>query len=802
MTYTQTQTLEPVSTNGGVLTTETYKDLLEQISDLQDDLSTLQQEYSELGTSFSTASLSATTISSSGNTTLHALSADSAAVSSIESPSIKYSSIVRGDTPAVSTPVTLVNQTTIPLFSCSSKFPYIDVIYSLTVDGVRYPISLKLQHAVLMECGAGGYTIRCTLHNGVYYFYATFSEAMSATLTVEAWSFGDAIQAGSADYYGSDIIAEIAPTSQTEICISGTVSVSNSSITFDSATVSTLSSTAATIQALTANTVSASSISAATATVSGTVTANTVSANTVSSKASTSETSTVSGALSAGSISSTGLVSASSLSADSANIASLKSNSIQNTNTTFNKDNFIPLDTPSSNTAYNLVELPYFIGSCAIALTDSTGKVLLSANFANTSSSLLTTNALVFNYSTDSIRTLSEVFYADSKIYLKTYLGGKLYYSYNTLDATAAPETYSSINLPSYSTPTYDLAITRLSNTVIFSKGLTVKGEVAADVIDTPTLGSFDSLTITNGLTIGTTLSVSNGTGSDGQILTVNADGNPQWSLPSGCTYLVRNKADLLQWANDTHSTTGYNNDYTSVLIDLEEAATLLDTELTIPSGSSLMGAILASRTNTKQIYMAASSAALTLSGVECLSGIYCTDTDIKIVNLRISDNHEYTINGAGLVDRCYISTTASGSYASTFGLEKCSLVTDCDVIVTASGKNAYGVDFCKAVVNTSVIATGSYGYGYTYCTNIVNCLDRGSTTYGFLKCVNTLNTTGTESQCTTTIGQANNLASLYGNLTYPNVHGTLPIGANYVAYDGVDPTTLFGGSWQIIDLI
>lgn len=790
-------------TNSDIITTTDvealkaeYEALIDQVSALQVDFNKLSSNVNSMATSFSTENLTASTVLTTPLAQIIDLQS-----STINAETIEASQFVRSGNAKILTPFTTVSSGIIPLFKTSSSYPFLEAIVSLTTsNGTRYPFIIKSWHNVLMACGLAG-TIKNVIYNGENYYYL-YSSSITAgvSLSVEVWSNGDAVEAlTDATYYNQETVATVTTTAVNEVAISGQLNVNNTSISFANANITTLTSNTATIATLTSTNFKAATANITTGNIDTANTKNITNTNAITTKSLVASGGITSDSITTNAISSTSVSSDAIEATSSVKAPDIEATSIKYTSCSFNKDNFIDIDTPSSNTEYNLIELPSFVGTYTVILHDASNKIIFSAMFDSSNSNGMASPSISFTYSTEDLTSFANVEYADSKIYIKTYSGGKLYYSYNTVEECTAPETYSSINLPSITTVYYSVDITKLSNTVFFGKGITIKGTVEADSIASTEAGSYESLVVDKSLSVGTTFNVSNGTGSYGQVLDVNSNGYPQWSMPAGYTYVIKDKAQLVKWASDSHLST-FTNDYTSVLIDLDKPAAISDDDIT----GTGQGCINCSTTNTKLVYMASSSASLTFTDqTKFATTFHCPDsTDIKFVNLRIdSDAHAYCINGAGLVDRCYINMAPTTSVS--FGLHNCSLVTDCDIISTAtSSYSAYGVDACKAVVNTSVIATGAYGYGYSYCTNIVNCIDRGSTTYGFIGCVNTLNTTGTETQCTTTIGKANNLASLYGNITNPNVTGTMPIGTNYAAYDGVDPTTLFGGYWKIIQAI
>src|SRR5574344_91260 len=337
--------------------------------------------------------------------------------------------------------------------------------------------------------------------------------------------------------------------------------------------------------------------------------------------------------------------------------------------------------------------------------------------------------------------------------------------------------------------------------------------------------------------------------------LVANCSNNNELNLqlPTGYTYVIKNKEQFVKWATESHTT---SDKYTAVLIDLDSAASIEDITTT--------DNYLVNCTNTKIVAMTDSSAALAFTGTTLETTFHC-NSNVKFINVNVfSDTHKYCINGAGLVDRCSITMNASTS--DTFGLEKCVLVTDCNITSSATlSHSAYGIDACSAVVNTSAIARGAHGYGYSYCGSITNCIDYGSTTYGAFTCTKVINFIGTTNTCTadigtsagvtTTIGNTTDAANntfygtattavnvnggtinattgtfsgtvtaptfngalsgnattattLIGNITNANVTGTMPIGANYIQYYSstypatnvtVTPSSLFGGTWAII---
>jgi len=768
---------------------EEYEALVDQVSALQVDFNTLNSIIDGYDQSIETGTLSASNVNVSGEIDAPVIKSSTKSTFN----EIDYSTLFRGE-PSVVQPYS-INTNEYALFRTKEPaYPCFEAVIQL--DNPDKPFMIKDYHNVLMLIGAPeGYKLKRAQYNGYNYYFLVTASAV-ATNTVRAWVNG-AIAEATTDMtaYGSSTTS-VEATSFDQVAISGSVNVSNTSLSFENATISTLNSTSATIATLTSTNFKAATANITTGNIDTANTKNITNTNAITTKSLVASGGITSNSITTNAISSTSVSSDAIEATSSVKAPDIEATSIKYTSCSFNKDNFIDIDTPSSNTEYNLIELPNFIGEYNLVFKDSSNKIIFAAKFSNANSELPSTT---FQYSTTSLTAFANVQYADDKIYIKTYNGGKLYYQSSTVEAANAPETYSSINLPSITTVYYSVDITKLSNTVFFGKGITIKGTVEADSIASTEAGSYESLVVDKSLSVGTTFNVSNGTGSYGQVLDVNSNGYPQWSMPAGYTYVIKDKAQLVKWASDSHLST-FTNDYTSVLIDLDKPAAISDDDIT----GTGQGCINCSTTNTKLVYMASSSASLTFTDqTKFATTFHCPDsTDIKFVNLRIdSDAHAYCINGAGLVDRCYINMAPTTSVS--FGLHNCSLVTDCDIISTAtSSYSAYGIDACKAVVNTSVIATGAHGYGYSYCTNIVNCIDRGSTTYGFIGCVNTLNTTGTETQCTTTIGKANNLASLYGNITNPNVTGTMPIGTNYAAYDGVDPTTLFGGSWKIIQAI
>ena len=771
---------------------EEYEALVDQVSALQVDFNALNSIIDGYDQSIETGTLSASNVNVSGEIDAPVINSSYKGTFN----EIDYSTLFRGEPSVVQ--LYSINTNEYALFRTKEPAnPCFEAVIQL--DNPDKPFMIKDYHNVLMLIGAPeGYKLKRAPYNGYNYYFLVTASAV-ATNTVRAWVNG-AIAEATTDMtaYGSSTTS-VEATSIDQVAISGSVNVSNTSLSFENATISTLNSTSATIATLTSTNFNAATANITTGNIDTANTKNITNTNAITTKSLVASGGITSDSITTNAISSTSVSSDAIEATSSVKAPDIEATSIKYTSCSFNKDNFIDIDTPSSNTEYNLIELPSFVGTYTVILHNASNKIIFSAMFDSSNSNGMASPSISFTYSTEDLTSFANVEYADSKIYIKTYSGGKLYYSYNTVEECTAPETYSSINLPSITTVYYSVDITKLSNTVFFGKGITIKGTVEADIIDNPTTGSYENLDVSKALSIGTTLGVSNGNGNYGQILDVNSDGNPQWSMPTGYTYVIKNKEQFVKWASDSHLST-FTNDYTSVLIDLDKPAAISDDDIT----GTGQGCINCSTTNTKLVYMASSSASLTFTDqTKFATTFHCPDsTDIKFVNLRIdSDAHAYCINGAGLVDRCYINIAPTTSVS--YGLHNCSLVTDCDIISTAtSSYSAYGIDACKAVVNTSAIARGANGYGFSYCSNIANCIDRGSTTYGFIGCTNTLNVTGTETQCTTTIGKANNLASLYGNITNPNVKGTMPIGANYASYDGVDPTTLFGGYWKIIQAI
>ena len=763
---------------------EEYEALVDQVSALQVDFNTLNSIIDGYDQSIETGVLSASNVNVSGEIDAPVIKSSTKSTFN----KIYYSTLFRGE-PSVVQPYS-INTNEYALFRTKEPAnPCFEAVIQLDNPPDK-PFMIKDYHNVLMLIGAPeGYKLKRAQYNGYNYYFLVTASAV-ATNTVRAWVNG-AIAEATTDMtaYGSSTTS-VEATSIDQVAISGSVNVSNTSLSFENATISTLNSTSATIASLASTAINADNLTAININSRGiTNNGNLSNSGEISSKTATiTDTATIDKVVTNGITNNGDIVSQGNTMtygtdiAEKALFGALSTSSIA-----FNEHAFIDIATPNSNTEYNLIELPNFIGEYNLVFKDSSNKIIFAAKFSNANSELPSTT---FQYSTTSLTAFANVQYADDKIYIKTYNGGKLYYQSSTVEAANAPETYSSINLPTLTDIAYSVDITQLTNIVFFTKGITIKGTVEADSIASTEAGSYESLDVSKAISIGTTLGVSNGNGNYGQILDVNSDGNPQWSMPTGYTYVIKNKEQFVKWATESHT---ISDKYTAVLIDLDSAASIEDITTT--------DNYLVNCTNTKIVAMTNSSAALSFTGTTLETTFYC-NSNVKFINVNVfSDTHRYCINGAGLVDRCSITMNASTS--DTFGLEKCVLVTDCNITSNATlSHSAYGIDACKAVVNTSVIATGAYGYGYSYCTNIVNCIDKGSTTYGFISCINTLNTTGTETQCTTTIGKTNNLASLYGNITNPNVTGTMPIGTNYAAYDGVDPTTLFGGYWKIIQAI
>ena len=759
---------------------EEYEALVDQVSALQVDFNTLNSIIDGYCQSIETGVLSASNVNVSGEIDAPVIKSSTKSTFN----EIDYSTLFRGE-PSVVQPYS-INTNEYALFRTKEPAnPCFEAVIQL--DNPDKPFMIKDYHNVLMLIGAPeGYKLKRAQYNGYNYYFLVTASAV-ATNTVRAWVNG-AIAEATTDMtaYGSSTTS-VEATSIDQVAISGSVNVSNTSLSFENATISTLNSTSATIASLASTAINADNLTAININSKGITNSGNISnGGEISSKTATiTDTATIDKVVTNGITNNGDIVSQGNTMtygtdiAEKALFGALSTSSIA-----FNEYAFIDIATPNSNTEYNLIELPNFIGEYNLVFKDSTNKIIFAAKFSNANSELPSTT---FQYSTTSLTAFANVQYADDKIYIKTYNGGKLYYQSSTVEAANAPETYSSINLPTLTDIAYSIDITQLTNTVFFTKGITIKGKVTADIIDNPTTGSYENLDVSKALSIGTTLGVSNGNGNYGQILDVNSDGNPQWSMPTGYTYVIKNKEQFVKWATESHTT---SDKYTAVLIDLDSAASIEDITTT--------DNYLVNCTNTKIVAMTNSSAALAFTGTTLETTFHC-NSNVKFINVNVfSDTHKYCINGAGLVDRCSIVMTASTS--DTFGLEKCVLVTDCNITSDATlSHSAYGIDACSAVVNTSAIARGAYGYGYSYCGSITNCIDYGSTTKGFIGCTSVLNATGTTTQCSTLIGNSSLIASLYGDVTNPNAKGTLPIGANYLSADGVSPATIFGGEWTFV---
>ena len=760
---------------------EEYEALVDQVSALQVDFNTLNSIIDGYDQSIETGELSASNVNVSGEIDASVIKSSTKSTFN----KIFYSTLFRGE-PSVVQPYS-INTNEYALFRTKEPAnPCFEAVIQLDNPSDK-PFMIKDYHNVLMLIGAPeGYKLKRAQYNGYCYYFLVTAAAV-ATNTVRAWVNG-AIAEATTDMtaYGSSTTS-VEATSIDQVAISGSVNVSNTSLSFENATISTLNSTSATIASLASTAINADNLTAININSKGiTNNGNISNSGEISSKTATiTDTATIDKVVTNGITNNGDIVSQGNTMtygtdiAEKALFGSLSTSSIA-----FNEYAFIDIATPNSNTEYNLIELPNFIGEYNLVFKDSSNKIIFAAKFSNANSELPSTT---FQYSTTSLTAFANVQYADDKIYIKTYNGGKLYYQSSTVEAANAPETYSSINLPTLTDIAYSIDITQLTSTVFFTKGITIKGKVTADIIDNPTTGSYENLDVSKALSIGTTLGVSNGNGNYGQILDVNSDGNPQWSMPTGYTYVIKNKEQFVKWATESHTT---SDKYTAVLIDLDSAASIEDITTT--------DNYLVNCTNTKIVAMTNSSAALAFTGTTLETTFHCNST-VKFINVNVfSDTHKYCINGAGLVDRCSITMNASTS--DTFGLEKCVLVTDCNITSNATlSHSAYGIDACSAVVNTSAIARGAYGYGYSYCGSITNCIDYGSTTKGFIGCTSVLNATGTTTQCSTLIGNSSLIASLYGDVTNPNAKGTLPIGANYLSADGVSPATIFGGEWTFV---
>lgn len=757
-----------------------YEALVDQVSALQVDFNTLNSIIDGYDQSIETGTLSASNVNVSGEIDAPVIKSSTKSTFN----EIDYSTLFRGE-PSVVQPYS-INTNEYALFRTKEPAnPCFEAVIQL--DNPDKPFMIKDYHNVLMLIGAPeGYKLKRAQYNGYNYYFLVTASAV-ATNTVRAWVNG-AIAEATTDMtaYGSSTTS-VEATSIDQVAISGSVNVSNTSLSFENATISTLNSTSATIASLASTAINADNLTAININSKGITNSGNISnGGEISSKTATiTDTATIDKVVTNGITNNGDIVSQGNTMtygtdiAEKALFGSLSTSSIA-----FNEYTFIDIATPNSNTEYNLIELPNFIGEYNLVFKDSTNKIIFAAKFSNANSELPSTT---FQYSTTSLTAFANVQYADDKIYIKTYNGGKLYYQSSTVEAANAPETYSSINLPTLTDIAYSIDITQLTNTVFFTKGITIKGKVTADIIDNPTTGSYENLDVSKALSIGTTLGVSNGNGNYGQILDVNSDGNPQWSMPTGYTYVIKNKEQFVKWATESHTT---SDKYTAVLIDLDSAASIEDITTT--------DNYLVNCTNTKIVAMTNSSAALAFTGTTLETTFHC-NSNVKFINVNVfSDTHKYCINGAGLVDRCSITMNASTS--DTFCLKKCVLVTDCNITSNATlSHSAYGIDACSAVVNTSAIARGAYGYGYSYCGSITNCIDYGSTTKGFIGCTSVLNATGTTTQCSTLIGNSSLIASLYGDVTNPNAKGTLPIGANYLSADGVSPATIFGGEWTFV---
>lgn len=761
---------------------EEYEALVDQVSALQVDFNTLNSIIDGYDQSIETGALSVSNVNVSGEIDAPVIKSSTKSTFN----EIDYSTLFRGE-PSVVQPYS-INTNEYALFRTKEPAnPCFEAVIQLDNPPDK-PFMIKDYHNVLMLIGAPeGYKLKRAQYNGYCYYFLVTASAV-ATNTVRAWVNG-AIAEATTDMtaYGSSTTS-VEATNIDQVAISGSVNVSNTSLSFENATISTLNSTSATIASLASTAINADNLTAININSKGITNSGNISnGGEISSKTATiTDTATIDKVVTNGITNNGDIVSQGNTMtygtdiAEKALFGALSTSSIA-----FNEYAFIDIATPNSNTEYNLIELPNFIGEYNLVFKDSTNKIIFAAKFSNANSELPSTT---FIYSTTSLTAFANVQYADDKIYIKTYNGGKLYYQSSTVEAANAPETYSSINLPTLTDIAYSIDITQLTNTVFFTEGITIKGKVTADIIDNPTTGSYENLDVSKALSIGTTLGVSNGNGNYGQILDVNSDGNPQWSMPTGYTNVIKNKEQFMKWATESHNTT--SDKYTAVLIDLDSAASIEDITTT--------DNYLVNCTKTKIVAMTNSSAALVFTGTTLETTFHCNST-VKFINVNVfSDTHKYCINGAGLVDRCSITMNASTS--DTSGLEKCVLVTDCNITSNATlSHSAYGIDACSAVVNTSAIARGANGYGYSYCGSITNCIDYGSTTKGFIGCTSVLNATGTTTQCSTLIGNSSLIASLYGDVTNPNAKGTLPIGANYLSADGVSPATIFGGEWTFV---
>src|SRR5574344_352364 len=626
---------------------EEYEALVDQVSALQVDFNTLNSIIDGYDQSIETGTLSVSNANVSGE--IHAPVIKSSTKSTFNE--IDYSTLFRGE-PSVVQPYS-INTNEYALFRTKEPAnPCFEAVIQL--DNPDKPFMIKDYHNVLMLIGAPeGYKLKRAQYNSYNYYFLVTASAV-ATNTVRAWVNG-AIAEATTDMtaYGSSTTS-VEATSIDQVAISGSVNVSNTSLSFENATISTLNSTSATIASLASTAINADNL-----------TAININSNGITNN---------------GDIVSQGnTMTYGTDIAEKALFGALSTSSIA-----FNEYAFIDIATPNSNTEYNLIELPNFIGEYNLVFKDSSNKIIFAAKFSNANSELPSTT---FQYSTTSLTAFANVQYADDKIYIKTYNGGKLYYQSSTVEAANAPETYSSINLPTLTDIAYSIDITQLTNTVFFTKGITIKGKVTADIIDNPSTGSYENLDVSKALSIGTTLGISNGTGNYGQILDVNSDGNPQWSMPTGYTYVIKNKEQFVKWATESHTT---SDKYTAVLIDLDSAASIEDITTT--------DNYLVNCTNTKIVAMTNSSAALAFTGTTLETTFHC-NANVKFINVNVfSDTHKYCINGAGLVDRCSITMNASTS--DTFGLEKCVLVTDCNITSNAtSSHSAYGIDACSAVV-------------------------------------------------------------------------------------------------------
>src|SRR5574344_259383 len=336
--------------------------------------------------------------------------------------------------------------------------------------------------------------------------------------------------------------------------------------------------------------------------------------------------------------------------------------------------------------------------------------------------------------------------------------------------------------------------------------------------------------------------------GTTGQLLYQSATNVT--SKLSGYTFICDTNDKLAQWATDSQTTkgTGYasGNDYTNVL---------LANSLSISSANE----IVLNLSNCETISVRGMpGATITISGT--YSGVqkgfaYSAINELsQISNIYVVHTNSLgatTLSYCNKVSKVNVTTGSSSGLAVSYS--HCASMNEDYGSATATSSTAGSFDSCTNIGECVTKATGSQGYGYMYCVNVGNCTDDSSTTYGAFTCTKVINFIGTTNTCTadigtsagvtTTIGNTTDAANntfygtattavnvnggtinattgtfsgtvtaptfngaLSGNITNANVTGTMPIGANYIQYysstaTNVTPSSLFGGTWEIIAL-